>query len=711
MAPIAKEPETSEKSNSGTNAGARPQPAAAEIPVTVNGARAVQGSDKREPFSENTQTVLVFANGAVIRLASTVASGQLLFLTNQKTKKEVVCQVLKSRNYSAASGYVELEFTEASPGFWGMRPTTPLPATAPSNNASIAQTNSVQSMKSLGEKFAEGASKTPAAPAPFVHKAVETLPISADRADEVSQSLPSLAKDHKEFKAAPIVPAQSPTIIAAIPTLSEFLTHSESGPALRVPENMKQGTTERKPDTSSQNEYAAKIQNQLSAKLFPLKPPREVPATKTTEPSKPSREVESPQSLSTLLVPAKPKEDPAPGAYSFDFAADEVKIPAWLEPLARNSSASAVVSQTDLAEPADDITEAAETKISETKTSEGEPSEAPVYASGIRENAKPQPSSAEAHATHSETVNAVLTLSEDAPAPNFGSSLSLDSNAAELAAVSTKSRNTLRLAVLAASFLVAAGGGWYLYSSRSTTALAYTPAPNASSSTPSASPAAVTGAAKAGFSNSASSAEPNRSPANPQLLGSDNKGFSESVARTPATGESVATQPAGLPATQPLEDSASVKKSKLGKVHLAAPKLSRRTASTADLSAADPTPSLNSNPVGGGDANDMNVMTSKNSQPSAPVPSGGVVVPARLVSSVAPVYPQLARNQRLSGDVKIDALIDATGHVSATKIMSGPALLHEAAIQAVSKWTYKPATLNGQPMPMHLTVTVQFKLQ
>src|SRR5262249_171984 len=102
-------------------AAGRVQPVALEVPVTVNGARTIEGSDKREPFSESTQTVLVFGNGAVIRLASTVAPGQLLFLTNDKTKKEVVCQVVKSKNYRSVSGYVELEFTEAVAGFWGMR--------------------------------------------------------------------------------------------------------------------------------------------------------------------------------------------------------------------------------------------------------------------------------------------------------------------------------------------------------------------------------------------------------------------------------------------------------------------------------------------------------------------------------------------------------------------------------------------------------------
>src|SRR5271169_3715160 len=90
----------------------RPQPVALEVPVTVNGARTVEGSDKREPFSEATKTVLVFGHGAVVRVASALAAGQLIFLTNDKTKKEVVCQVVKSKNYGTVSGYVELEFTE-----------------------------------------------------------------------------------------------------------------------------------------------------------------------------------------------------------------------------------------------------------------------------------------------------------------------------------------------------------------------------------------------------------------------------------------------------------------------------------------------------------------------------------------------------------------------------------------------------------------------
>src|SRR5229473_1372000 len=116
-------PENPARSSGAASAGQQissAQPVTLEVPVTVNGARAVEGSDKREPFSETTSTVLVLASGAVIRLSASVAPGQLLFLTNERTRKEVVCQVVKSKNYRSA-GYVELEFTEPVLGFWGMR--------------------------------------------------------------------------------------------------------------------------------------------------------------------------------------------------------------------------------------------------------------------------------------------------------------------------------------------------------------------------------------------------------------------------------------------------------------------------------------------------------------------------------------------------------------------------------------------------------------
>lgn len=87
-------------------------------PVDVTGAKQGLDAGKRELFAESTSSVLVFENGGVIRLAADVAPGQLLFLTHTATKREVVAQV--TRKHALASGYVEVEFTEPAPRFWGV---------------------------------------------------------------------------------------------------------------------------------------------------------------------------------------------------------------------------------------------------------------------------------------------------------------------------------------------------------------------------------------------------------------------------------------------------------------------------------------------------------------------------------------------------------------------------------------------------------------
>jgi protein TonB len=89
---------------------------------------------------------------------------------------------------------------------------------------------------------------------------------------------------------------------------------------------------------------------------------------------------------------------------------------------------------------------------------------------------------------------------------------------------------------------------------------------------------------------------------------------------------------------------------------------------------------------------------------------GGDVVPAKLISSVPPVYPQAAKAQHISGGVAIDALIDEGGRVTTMKVISGPTLLQQAAKEALKQRHYQPAMLDGKAVPMHLTVTIQFKL-
>jgi TonB family protein len=98
----------------------RVNPVALEVPVSVAGARPIASKDKRELFTEETTTVLVFIDGAVIQLSAAVTVGQLLFLTEKKSKKEVVCQVVHKRSHRPTSCFVELEFTEPEENFWGV---------------------------------------------------------------------------------------------------------------------------------------------------------------------------------------------------------------------------------------------------------------------------------------------------------------------------------------------------------------------------------------------------------------------------------------------------------------------------------------------------------------------------------------------------------------------------------------------------------------
>src|SRR5579871_40224 len=106
------------ESSAPANAMARGNSVALEVPVTATGARGSSEGEQRDLFVEETNTVLVFRDGAVIRLKADVAIAQLVFLTNKKTKREVVCAVRGKRSVPSGHYYVELDFTEAMANFW-----------------------------------------------------------------------------------------------------------------------------------------------------------------------------------------------------------------------------------------------------------------------------------------------------------------------------------------------------------------------------------------------------------------------------------------------------------------------------------------------------------------------------------------------------------------------------------------------------------------
>ena len=93
-----------------------------------------------------------------------------------------------------------------------------------------------------------------------------------------------------------------------------------------------------------------------------------------------------------------------------------------------------------------------------------------------------------------------------------------------------------------------------------------------------------------------------------------------------------------------------------------------------------------------------------------PIRVGGNVQQSKLISKVDPVYPEEARNARVSGAVILQATINELGEVVEIQILRGHPLLDYAAVNAVKEWRYSPTYLNGEAVPVIATVSVIFNL-
>ncbi|MBV8514963.1 MAG: TonB family protein [Acidobacteria bacterium] len=710
MSPTAKDLEANSSQTtartSSTEEANKPQPVPLEVPVTVNGARTVEGSDKREPFSETTQTVLVMHNGAVIRLSSTVTAGQLLFLTNDKTKKEVVCQVVKSKNYRNVSGYVELEFTEAVAGFWGMR--FPGERTAPS--APVAAAPARPAATTPVSTIAPAAPKVEA-PAPTnVAPRVEPQPVAPRPAAPVAPVFP--AANLPRHAAPPIASAPSAPIFAARPETPNAPSPN-SKPTSSLPLPKSPGLTDgwgsgmtssapiaiqppapSAPKASVSNVVPAPPTPQVSARVQATTPDvlrrqseklQEQLATmllcdeaKSVPAAPVSKVVEIPRQQNQAAKPVPPlKSAPLPSADQ-----DEVKIPSWLEPLARNA---AMQSQNEL--------------IAKEETHDDRVLEFEVQDLSVPATAKED--------LRAEDADPVLeTYLTDSPT--------------DLAAHAPKKGNKAILigAIAAGLVLVAAGATWYSRNSSGASSQASSTTAEAATAPAAVAPeesAAIANASQPAVRTADKAATPNRSNLNSEPVPAKQPAASQQNAPTAQLAKAVdRNTSAELSAYKKLAEPAPVvKKPSLGEVHLAAPNAAR---SAGEVVGEAEALALNSSGqiVPAGDAMGGGLVAGNAKQPvapAAPLPIGGDVKAARLISSVAPVYPSLARAQHIQGQVLVDALVDVNGRVSSMKVVSGPVLLHQAAMDALHQWKYQAAMLDGKPVPMHLTVTVQFRLQ
>ncbi len=717
MAPIVKDVENSAATTPPAAPATKPaQPVALEVPVTVNGARTVDGSDKREPFSESTKTVLIFGHGAVIRLASQVSPGQLLFVTNEKTKKEVVCQVVKSKNYRTVTGYVELEFTEPAVGFWGMRfPTdrvSPAPASSAGPAAPVAhapaQHPAAPALPKIAATPPAPTALKPPAPAPVPVKPVATAPSAAP---PVAKPIPPKPQQPvASHPASPVLPHLVPSVppvppVAAhtvapkppVPVAPEPVHVQEAIPVPVTPissANLETKSVAPKPTmpvpavpsadstTDELKQHTARLQEQLSSMLF-----SEAPAAKHPVPEKPAAPqpdiipTETVQKIlqlaQTEVKPPSPPVVPLPEikptptsvkSAPVSMAVEEVKIPAWLAPLARETDANS-----------EDTT---------------------VEDAAIAEVSSSPASTQQEDAPSFDTEAASAKVQH----PMFGDQLLGTSSAVAATSSSGSSKKGLFIGLAAAALLVIGGGAWYAKQPGNVLSSLSAPQPAAtqtqtaqiSSETASNKPAfrPETATASGPVGNTPAATK----PLTPAPVPASNSAMNSTA--IPAVSKETTSAPHNVP--PPVEQP---KKSALGEVHLATPSVNRAANSTQGGEA----PSIDGSQPSSVEPFAMSVSNSK--EPTAPLPVGGDVVSAKLLKSVPPVYPPAARTQRVGGDVKIDALIDVSGNVSTMKVLSGPTMLHQAAMNALKQWKYEPAKLDGNPTPMHLTVIVQFRLQ
>jgi protein TonB len=89
---------------------------------------------------------------------------------------------------------------------------------------------------------------------------------------------------------------------------------------------------------------------------------------------------------------------------------------------------------------------------------------------------------------------------------------------------------------------------------------------------------------------------------------------------------------------------------------------------------------------------------------------GGQIKAPTQVRKVNPAYPAEAREARVQGVVILEALIGADGKVTDARVLRSIPQLDQAAMDAVRQWEYTPTLLNGAPVPVIMTVTVQFTL-
>jgi len=549
-------------------------PVALEVAVNVTGARPGQSSGQRDLFSEDTSTVLVFENGAVIRLAAAVVTGQLLFITEKKTNSEVVCQVVRKRSFRPTECYVELEFTEPVPNFWGVD--LPAKGDAPQHKEA---TEMVESSETAEEDVAPAESEVPG-------KEVENLKHEVDALREQIQALLQA-----KAEAAKVAAAREEAAKRAEAAAAEVSRISVSGAG---------------PAAQAGNAAAT-------------------PSTPT---------------------PSTPADGKVPEAGPGVAAQPAASAPA--PPMIRMTLPNATAANQGGAKDGTEID--------------------PL------DSLLPKPDLDFSGARHVGKVGVPQSLYDIYKPVRVGI------GKFPLAAISTL------------VLLIFLGGAWRLNWVRLPWLGSYSSHKGVSQD-----------------AHAANSSKPQSGVAHAAALPAAPSVASSAV---PATNNVNSTAKTSVSADSPHSPGGEAEVANAPEKAAAPvmPKVAKSTASTLKATRAN------------GKENGTVAASRRKSAPSASAPAAATaqpappepaamdttLIPPKLLKSVAPIYPPEAMENYITGDVRVDAIVEPDGKIGAMKILTGPAPLRQAAMDALKQYEYAPATQGGKAVEAHVTATVKF---
>ncbi|MGB6201072.1 MAG: energy transducer TonB [Candidatus Acidiferrales bacterium] len=609
----------------------------AKIPVMVHGtsrvpASADGGARPSEPFAEQTVTAIVFAHGAVVRLAEIVVAGQILIVRHGDSNEEAACRVVTVKTNAGVKSFVELEFLRPAPGFWG--------AVLPFANGAKSTDDAETETHSVAENLKADTIANPAAPVPA------TLP--SGLIPEITKSGPAATARHVFSKLLEAPSAIAGTFFRERPKADD----SESDPA---------------PVTPVVDETASVVGEQA-----------------TTAPKSSQGTADQ--------VPTATGRAPL-GTKSSRFAADDDPIRSAIARAAAIAG-SAAAAETQVA---------AEGAVNAEHMAEVTAESAQVAADPARKAAQVNP----APVPDEKSNIAASQASADAAS---GAEVSATTDIAFAWSKENGPKRSRAGAIAAATavVLVAAGGiglyRWQQVTKPDANQVAATRLGSGTSQPTADSDPAPTNGANAQLSTRTAAAA--RAGASAGDAAATNKAKNAGGVQPGANKGSAAAK--SRAATPPDASADIVRGPEVAEMRMSSPTATTRSSSQAATPAM--TSEMPGGAVGGSDGGIAS--DSESSGPAAPPPtrmSSGATQP-RLLSAPAPIYPYSARAEHVQGDVSVDLLISDAGQVASITVISGPALLREAAVDALVRRKYAPAMLDGKPISAHIAVTIHFQL-